>query len=96
MFRCEFSARFVLPRIRVALARELYSQGYSVTQIARMLETSPAAVSQYLSGKRGKDVPPEYLDEIKKLADRLATGEDISEDLCDLCNKIREKVSASR
>ncbi len=90
MFKCEFSARFVLPRIRVALARELHRRGYSVTQIARMLETSPAAVSQYLSGRRGKDVPPAFLDDIRVLADRLAAGEDISKDLCDLCNKIRE------
>jgi len=90
VFKCEFSARFVLPRIRVALARELYSQGFSVTQIARLLETSPAAVSQYLSGKRGKDVPPQFHSDIVRLARLLAEGKDISKELCDLCNRIRE------
>ncbi|NPA76392.1 MAG: XRE family transcriptional regulator [Candidatus Diapherotrites archaeon] len=90
MFKCEFSARFVLPRIRVALARELHSRGFSVTQIARMLETSPAAVSQYLSGKRGKDVPDAFKEDVRRLAERLAAGEDISEDLCNLCGRIRD------
>jgi len=90
VFKCEFSARFVLPRIRVALAKELHARGFSVTQIAKMLETSPAAISQYLSGKRGKDVPPQFKEDIKRLAERLAAGEDISKELCDLCNRIRE------
>ncbi len=90
MFRCEFSARFVLPRIRVALARELRARGFSVTEIAKMLETSPAAVSQYLSGKRGKDVPPQFKEDVRRLAERLAAGEDVSKELCDLCNRIRE------
>lgn len=75
------------------MARELYSRGFSVTQIAKMLETSPAAVSQYLSGKRGKEVPQEFLQDVKKLADGLAAGQDIWEELCDLCNRIREKIS---
>lgn len=96
MFKCEYSARFVLPRIRVAIARELHSRGYSVTQIAKMLETTPAAVSQYLSGKRGKGIPESFHDDVVRLADMLAAGEDISKELCALCNKIREKVSASR
>jgi len=93
VFQCEFSARFVLPRVRVALAKELYSRGLSVTEIARLLETSPAAVSQYLSGRRGKELPPEFLQDVKELADRLVAGEDISRDLCALCNRVREKLS---
>ena len=91
VFKCEFSVRFVLPRIRVALARELYARGYSVSQIARMLDMTPAAVSQYLSGKRGKSIPSEYLPDIRRLADRLVAGEDISDSICELCGKIRER-----
>ncbi len=95
MFKCEFSVRFVLPRIRVALARELHSRGYSVSQIARMLDMTPAAVSQYLSGKRGKSIPSEYLPDIHRLADRLVAGEDISDGICELCGKIRERERVS-
>ena len=93
MFHCEFSARFVIPMVRVALARELHSRGLSVTEIARLLETSPAAVSQYLSGKRGKEIPQDFIQDVKKLADRLTAGEDVSEDLCTLCNRVRKKLS---
>jgi predicted transcriptional regulator len=85
-----------LPRIRVALARELHSRGYSVTQIARMLDTTPAAVSQYLSGKRGKSVPEKFHDDIVRMADKLVAGGDISDDICSICKKMREALSESR
>ena len=79
----------------MTLAKELYARGFSVTQIAKMLETSPAAISQYLSGKRGKDVPPEFRDDVKRLAERIAAGEDVSDALCELCDKISRAVGAT-
>jgi hypothetical protein len=40
----------VLPAIRAALAAELVKQGVSRQEVARLLDTAPSAVSQYLSG----------------------------------------------
>ncbi len=69
MLSCEYNVKEVLPLIRRALAEELRSRGFSVSEIAEMLGTTPSAVSQYLKGKRGKGIPEEVKEEARKLAD---------------------------
>ncbi len=87
MLRCEYSSRIVLPAIRRAMALEMRRRGLSVSQIAELLETTPASVSLYLRGRRGRkvDVPRER---IVAIVDKLLRGEDVSQDLCDLCRQI--------
>ena len=43
----------ILSAVRALLARELVDRGLSVNETARLLGLTPAAVSMYLSGKRG-------------------------------------------
>ncbi len=43
----------VLSAVRALVARELVKRGYSVNETAKILRLTPAAVSMYLSGKRG-------------------------------------------
>ena len=89
----------LLPAIRAALATALVQKGLSQLQVARLLETAPAAISQYLSGKRGYRI--EFDDdiraEIERAADELATGEgvDVPARLCAICRSIRERAAAS-
>ncbi|ACB39190.1 transcriptional regulator [Pyrobaculum neutrophilum] len=46
----------VLSAVRALLARELVERGLSVNETARLLGLTPAAVSMYLSGKRGGEL----------------------------------------
>lgn len=45
--------------MRALLARELVERGLSVNETARLLGLTPAAVSMYLSGKRGGELAQE-------------------------------------
>ena len=88
----------LLPAIRAALAAALVRKGHSQLQAARLLDTAPAAISQYLSGKRGYRI--EFDDdiraEIELAADELASGdpEAVPARLCAICRSIRERAAA--
>ncbi len=88
----------LLPAIRAALAAALVRKGHSQLEAARLLETAPAAISQYLSGKRGYRI--EFDDDIKveleRAADELASGDpaDVPARLCAICRSIRERTAA--
>ena len=91
MFRCEVSARKVLPVIRRELALLYSKQGRGTCEIAGILRTSPAAVSQYISGKRGKiKLNRRELAELKKVAEGGAIDQD---DICRLCKTITGRLS---
>jgi len=54
----------VLPAIRAAIAVELIRHGVSLVEAARMLEITPSAASQYLSGKHGYRIG--FEDDVKR------------------------------
>lgn len=63
----------MIPVVRARLALTLKRDGLRVTEIAAALNTSPAAVVQYLKGKRGRlNVRPAQVDRtIDALADKV-------------------------
>src|SRR5713101_742165 len=63
----------MIPVVRARLAMSLKRQGLRVTEIAAALNTTPAAVVQYLKGKRGRLVArPAQVDRtIDALAERV-------------------------
>ncbi len=63
----------MIPVVRARLAMSLKRQGLRVTEIAAALNTTPAAVVQYLKGKRGRLVArPAQIDRtIDALAERV-------------------------
>src|SRR6266567_7772541 len=63
----------MIPVVRARLAMSLKRQGLRVTEIAAALNTTPAAVVQYLKGKRGRLVArPAQIDRtIDALAERI-------------------------
>lgn len=47
----------ILPLLRARLAENLFRMGFKGKQIATVLNVTPAAVTQYLKGKRGNKLP---------------------------------------
>lgn len=91
---CEIVVQKVLPAIRAELARILLEEGLPRQQVANKLGLSKAAISQYMSAKRGKDVsfPSEIDEKINELARNLAgslTGDDAVSNLCNVCKNIQ-------
>lgn len=86
----------ILPQIRAELARELVRQGLSQKETTEKLKLTPAAVSQYLSNKRGKgiDFPEELNIHISQLALSIKSKEiddrELIKGVCRLCNEMRK------
>jgi len=104
---CESVARYILPLYRAYVARELIEK-YDYTQVkaAKKLGITQAAISQYISSKRGRMGIPNY-DEIAplvkkaaaKVAKRIATTEmsqeEFSGSFCELCKTLQKEKKIS-
>ena len=99
---CESVARNILPLYRSFVAKELVKKYcYTQVQAAKMLGTTQAAISQYLTSKRGHKRNQNY-DEVAPLvqaaaaevAKRLTTTEispeEFSGSFCDLCRTLQK------
>lgn len=91
---CEIVVQRVLPAIRAELARIMLEEGLPQQQVANRLGLSKAAVSQYVSAKRGKDIsfPAEIEEKINELAKSLIgdmTPNDAVSNLCAVCKGIQ-------
>jgi len=94
---CESVVRYILPLYRAFVAKELIAK-YNYTQVAaaKTLGTTQAAISQYITSKRGHKRIPNY-EEIAPLiqnaaaqaAKRIATAkmspEEFNDSFCELC-----------
>ena len=90
MFKCEVSARKVLPIIRKELAIAMKERGMRTGEIAKILETSPAAISQYMSGKRGHLNLVES--ELKKIHNMVETSNIKHKEICELCKEVTRRI----
>ena len=99
---CEAVARHVLPLYRAFVAKELIEKhGYTQVQAAKKLGTTQAAISQYVTSKRGHKGIPNY-DAIaldvkaaavrvaKRLAEAEMTRDEFSGSFCEVCNTLRQ------
>lgn len=90
---CEIAVWYLLPVLKSELAKELVSSGLSQREVAEKLGVTQAAVSQYISGKRGNGIAStKYMgQDIKKLAKRMVSSDvsedDIVEAFCFMCMK---------
>ena len=100
---CESIARFLLPLYRAFTAKELVEK-HKFTQVeaAKKLGTTQAAISQYMTSKRGHKGIPNYEEVVPSIqnaaievAKRIATTEmspeEFSASFCDLCMELRKK-----
>jgi len=85
---CDEIVRQYLPQVRAELVSRLVSKkGISQRAVAKYMGLSPAAVSQYVSRKRGCrfiEMSPDLDDVIEKWAISLISG-DGSVTICDIC-----------
>ena len=93
---CEYIIWNGIPVIRREIAKSMINDFHlNQKQTAEKLDITPAAVSQYLSGKRGKIEinDPEILKEVKRSAEMIINhGEEyIVKETCRLCSIIRKK-----
>ena len=88
---CEDIVWNILPCIRRKLAFNLLKMGLSQKEVAEKLEISTAAVSQYLSNKRGHmtSFTDEIEKEIAQSANNILNGDDIITELCRICTLIK-------
>ena len=94
---CELVVWYLLPAIRSELVKALKKEKVMQKDTAQYLGTSPAAVSLYLSGKRGRgmELPEEITSKIQELAKRIITENmtsfEIMKGLCPICIEARKK-----
>jgi len=78
IMRCETLARRLLPRMRAEMVYRLVSERGSQSEVSKRLGISRAAVSQYMSRKRGfarQDFPGELNQVIERWVAAVASGE---------------------
>ena len=98
---CEIITRHILPAFRSLIAQGLIEDhGFTQVAAAEKLGTTQAAISYYLSSKRGE----KYINllennthvktKIQEIVERLSTNsfssEEVTSSLCDLCNFLRD------
>ena len=93
---CEKVVWYILPIIRKEFARVLHEKyGFSQREIASLLDLTEAAVSYYLSGKRGnveiKD--KELIQEIEGAVENIVKNgkDEIEQETCRLCKLMISK-----
>jgi len=100
MLPCEMAARYVLPAIRAALAVVLTDKyGLTSYRVAKILNLTPAAITNYRKGKRGNKLVEQILSEpttrsyIEEIAKAISSGGDglrvFREKTCDICQTVR-------
>jgi len=83
----EVEVWYVLPAVRKGLVTEMIRLGLNQKEAAERLGITEAAVSQYLSGKRGYDVTFDgnTKDEIRKSAKSIVAGGNVISELNRIC-----------
>ncbi len=92
---CDSMVRRYLPTMRAEMVyRLIQNQGISQSDAAKRLGVSRAAISQYMSKKRG-DSGIELSNELDALIDRwtlAVIGQDSTITLCDICRCALKKI----
>jgi len=97
---CLVMVKYVLPALRAKVAEKLIERGYRVKDVAEILGLTQAAVSQYITSKRGQkgkaiieksDRACEVINElVNEIVEGRATMEDEVDYLCKVCEILRD------
>lgn len=101
--RCESVTRYIIPAVRGLIAKSLVKEhGFSQSHAAKMLGITQAAVSYYISSKRGSKISKKLeenknaMDIIRAMAKRIAETKDLEKidlNLCDICKILDNYVN---
>ena len=90
---CEKMVRYVLPWIRKEFAKIMVNElELSQVQVAKKLDVTEPAISQYLSSKRGNEIEigdEKILQAVKEATFRINDGSSLSKEICKICRLIR-------
>lgn len=100
-YPCEKVTKYFLPAYRSLIAKELIdNHGFTQVEAANKLGTTQAAISHYISSKRGEKYVKELQNNpkvkstidkvVKELALETTSPEEVMPELCDLCQSIRD------
>lgn len=96
LIHCDTLVRTMLPSLRAEMVSRLVSErGLSQSEAARRLGVTRAAISQYVSRKRGVS-EVQFSSEISAIIDRWALAVDTGEsdiNLCDVCKCAKKKFT---
>jgi len=95
---CEVAAREILPAIRSLIAERLVREkNLSIYKASSVMSLTPAALSNYLKGRRGVNVrhilvkDERFMNKLDEAVDSLISGKgDIVIILCSLCTEGRK------
>jgi predicted transcriptional regulator len=89
----ELMSMFVIPAIRNNIVKEFKVQGFKQEDIARLLDVTPSAISQYLKDKRGTEIEfcSEFDDRLKSDVNELVSG--LGDDLKGNQNLVFKKIN---
>jgi len=100
---CEVAVKHILPAFRSLIARKLINEyNMSQVEVAELLGTTQAAISYYLSEKRGKKIRYfEEMEEVRRIAEEiaerigkgLAKEDEVRSSFCLICRKLLEEES---
>ncbi|MBT3940990.1 hypothetical protein HOD83_02680 [Candidatus Woesearchaeota archaeon] len=99
-FPCELVVWKILPAIKAQLARNLKdTTDMKQKDIAKVLDSTEAAISQYLSGKRASEfkIPEEVKDMLNVVTSAIGQGKNqkvLQFGICQICREIRTKGMA--
>jgi uncharacterized protein len=92
---CQIAQWYLLPAISAELVKELKKLGVKQAEIARLMGVTPAAISQYVKGKRGKkisfgmDMQKRIALSAKRIATKALDDERLMREMCELCIQAR-------
>ena len=90
---CEKMVRYVLPWIRKEFATIMVNElELAQVQVAKKLDVTEPAISQYLSSKRGNEIEindKKILQAVKEATFRINEGASLSREICKICRLIR-------
>ena len=100
--KCERATKYILPTIRGLIAKDLVKEhGFSQSHAAKVLGITQAAVSQYISSKRGGKLTKKLLankeiikiigSEAGKIAD-VKNSKKVELDLCGICSLVSSLI----
>lgn len=99
---CTIVVLYLLPAMRTLIVRDLVERhGMRRIEASEKMELTPAAITQYLKGKRGMALLEEIsrsrraMELISEIAEALAreeiNSENLIEKMCEACNEIRSQ-----
>jgi predicted transcriptional regulator len=97
LIHCDTLVRTVLPGMRAEMVSRLVNErGLTQSEAARRLGVTRAAISQYVSRKRGGGSETKFSSDINAMIDRWVCAVDTGEsdiNLCDVCKCAKKKFS---